>query len=71
MRDVPEPSIGEYDGRTRVVAASLCSCTDMKILHGEFAGPPPTILGHEAVGKIVEADPCVRTYRPSDLVIPA
>ena len=54
IRDIPEPVMGPYDARVETVAGSLCNSTDTKILHGEFAGPLPTILGHEAVGRIVE-----------------
>lgn len=67
--DVPEPEAGEYDAKARVVAASLCNSTDAKILHGEFAGPPPAILGHEAVGRIVEVGPKVRNYKIGDYVV--
>lgn len=46
-----------------------CNSRDMKILHGEFAGPLPTILRHEAVGEVVEVGPRVHTYKPGDLVV--
>ena len=67
--DIPEPPVGEYQAKAKVVAGSLCNSTDMKILHGEFAGPPPAILGHEAVGRIVEIGPKVRNYKVGDLVV--
>jgi len=69
VRDIPEPEAGEYQARVKVVAASLCNSTDAKILHGEFAGPPPTILGHEAAGKIIELGSKVRNYKVGDLVV--
>lgn len=69
VRDIPEPKTGEYDARVRVIAGSLCNGTDAKILHGEFAGPFPTVLGHEAVGRIVELGSKVRNYRVGDLVV--
>ncbi len=69
IRDIPEPVMGEYDALVEVVAGSLCNSTDTKILHGEFVGPLPTILGHEAVGRVVEIGPKVRTYHLGDLVV--
>ncbi len=69
IRDIPEPEMGEYDARVEVVAGSLCNSTDTKILHGEFAGPLPTVLGHEAAGRIVEIGSKVRNYRVGDLVV--
>ena len=61
--------MGEYDARVTIVAGSLCNGTDTKILHGEFAGPLPTVLGHEAAGRIVETGSKVRNYRVGDLVV--
>ena len=69
IRDIPEPAMGPYDARVEIVAGSLCNSTDTKILHGEFAGPLPAILGHEAVGRIVEIGSRVRNYRIGHLVV--
>ena len=67
--DVPEPEAGEYQAKAKVVAGSLCNSTDTKILHAEFAGPLPAILGHEAVGRVIEVGPKVRNYKLGDLVV--
>ncbi|MDP2990512.1 MAG: alcohol dehydrogenase catalytic domain-containing protein, partial [Kiritimatiellota bacterium] len=69
VRDVPEPEPNEYQARVKMLAASLCNSTDTKILHGEFAGPLPTVLGHEAVGRVLEVGAKVRHYRVGDLVV--
>jgi threonine dehydrogenase-like Zn-dependent dehydrogenase len=69
IRDVPEPEMGEYQARIKVVAGSICNSTDAKILHGEFAGPPPAVLGHEAVGRVVDIGPKVRNYKIGDMVL--
>jgi threonine dehydrogenase-like Zn-dependent dehydrogenase len=69
VQDIPEAEMGEYDARVEIIAGSLCNSTDTKILHGEFAGPLPTVLGHEAVGRIVETGSKVRSYRLGDLVV--
>lgn len=67
--DVPEPPIGPYDAKVKILAASLCNSTDLKILHGEFAGPLPAILGHEAAGEVVEIGDKVKNYKVGDLVV--
>jgi threonine dehydrogenase-like Zn-dependent dehydrogenase len=69
IRNIPEPAMGEYDARVELVAGSLCNSTDAKVLHGEFAGPFPTVLGHEAAGRIVETGAKVRNYRVGDWVV--
>lgn len=69
VRDIPEPEMGEYDARVEIVAGSICNGTDTKILHGEFAGPLPTVLGHEAAGRVIEIGSKVRNYRVGDLVV--
>jgi threonine dehydrogenase-like Zn-dependent dehydrogenase len=61
--------MGDHEARVEVLAGSLCNGTDTKILHGEFAGPLPTVLGHEAVGRVVEVGARVRNYRIGDLVV--
>jgi threonine dehydrogenase-like Zn-dependent dehydrogenase len=66
--NVPEPTPGPYEARIKVLAASICNSTDQKILHGEFVGPLPAILGHEAVGRVVEVGSKTRLYKVGDLV---
>ena len=69
MWDIPEPEVGPYNAKVKTLAGSLCNSTDMKILHEEFAGPLPAILGHEAVGEITELGEKVTNYRVGDLVV--
>ncbi|HEU5470807.1 MAG TPA: zinc-dependent alcohol dehydrogenase family protein [Actinophytocola sp.] len=69
-RDVPQPSLREpTDAVVRVDAVTICG-TDLHILKGDV----PTvqsgrILGHEAVGTIVEVGAAVTTVRPGDRVL--
>jgi len=67
--DIPEPKASDYQAKVKVIAGSLCNSTDTKILHGEFAGPHPVILGHEVVGEVVETGSKVRMYKKGDLVV--
>ncbi|MFE1907912.1 zinc-dependent alcohol dehydrogenase family protein [Streptomyces gardneri] len=69
-QDVPDPAIGDpADAIVRVDAVTICG-TDLHILKGDV--PEVTsgrVLGHEAVGTVVEAGGDVRTVRPGDRVL--
>ncbi|MGW2780160.1 zinc-dependent alcohol dehydrogenase family protein [Streptomyces populi] len=68
--DVPDPAIKEpTDAVVRVGAVTICG-TDLHILKGDVPEVRPgTVLGHEAVGEIVEVGSDVRTVRPGDRVL--
>ncbi|MCF1593229.1 zinc-dependent alcohol dehydrogenase family protein [Streptomyces muensis] len=65
--EVPDPAIKEpTDAIVRVGAVTICG-TDLHILKGDVPEVRPgTVLGHEAVGEIVEVGSDVRTVRPGD-----
>ncbi|MCD7442284.1 zinc-dependent alcohol dehydrogenase family protein [Streptomyces lincolnensis] len=69
-QDVPDPAIKEpTDVIVRVDAVTICG-TDLHILEGDVPEVRPgTVLGHEAVGEIVETGSDVRTVRPGDRVL--
>ncbi|GHF37555.1 zinc-dependent alcohol dehydrogenase family protein [Streptomyces griseosporeus] len=68
--DVPDPVVKEpTDAVVRVDCVTICG-TDLHILKGDVPEVTPgTVLGHEAVGTVVEAGPDVRTVRPGDRVL--
>lgn len=68
--EVPDPGIKEpTDAIVRVGAVTICG-TDLHILKGDVPEVRPgTVLGHEAVGEIVEVGSDVRTVRPGDRVL--
>ncbi|MGX5210917.1 zinc-dependent alcohol dehydrogenase family protein [Streptomyces violaceus] len=68
--DVPDPAIKEAtDAIVRVDAVTICG-TDLHILKGDVPEVRPgTVLGHEAVGEIVDIGGDVRTVRPGDRVL--
>ncbi|MGC4996779.1 MULTISPECIES: zinc-dependent alcohol dehydrogenase family protein [unclassified Streptomyces] len=68
--DVPDPGIKEpTDAIVKVGMVSICG-TDLHILKGDVPEVPPgTVLGHEAVGEIVDVGSDVRTVRPGDRVL--
>ncbi|MGW1963771.1 zinc-dependent alcohol dehydrogenase family protein [Streptomyces sp. NPDC001935] len=68
--DVPDPAVKEStDAIVRVGAVTICG-TDLHILKGDVPEVRPgTVLGHEAVGEIMEVGSDVRTVRPGDRVL--
>ncbi|MFJ6664976.1 zinc-dependent alcohol dehydrogenase family protein [Streptomyces sp. NPDC091383] len=68
--DVPDPGIKEpTDAVVKVGAVTICG-TDLHILKGDVPEVRPgTVLGHEAVGEVVETGGDVRTVRPGDRVL--
>ncbi|MGW0583086.1 zinc-dependent alcohol dehydrogenase family protein [Streptomyces sp. NPDC002920] len=68
--EVPDPAVKEpTDAIVRVDAVTICG-TDLHILKGDVPEVRPgTVLGHEAVGEIVEVGGDVRTVRPGDRVL--
>ena len=69
-QDVPDPAVKEpTDAIVKVGAVTICG-TDLHILKGDVPEVRPgTVLGHEAVGEIVEVGGDVRTVRPGDRVL--
>ncbi len=68
--EVPDPKlIDDTDAIVRVDTATICG-TDLHILKGDVpAVTPGRILGHEAVGTVLETGPSVRTVREGDRVL--
>ncbi|MGW5175412.1 alcohol dehydrogenase catalytic domain-containing protein [Streptomyces sp. NPDC004082] len=68
--EIPDPAIKEpTDAIVRVDSVTICG-TDLHILKGDVPEVRPgTVLGHEAVGEIMEVGGDVRTVRPGDRVL--
>jgi alcohol dehydrogenase len=68
--EVADPGLQEAtDAIVRVDAVTICG-TDLHILKGDVPEVRPgTVLGHEAVGEIVEVGGDVRGVRPGDRVL--
>jgi alcohol dehydrogenase len=67
---VPDPSIIEpTDAIVHIDSSTICG-TDLHILKGDVPEVVPgTVLGHEAVGTVVEIGAAVTTVRPWDRVL--
>ncbi|MFF5454635.1 zinc-dependent alcohol dehydrogenase family protein [Streptomyces sp. NPDC012950] len=69
-QDVPDPGVEDPgDAIVRVDVVTICG-TDLHILKGDVPEVTPgRVLGHEAVGTVVETGRDVRTVRPGDRVL--
>jgi threonine dehydrogenase-like Zn-dependent dehydrogenase len=70
--EAPRP-IGATEVRVRILDVGVCG-TDKEICCFEYGTPPAgseyLVLGHEAVGEVVEVGPAVNTLRVGELVVP-
>lgn len=66
-RNIPKLQC-DKDVKIKIKYAGICG-TDLQILKGNEEVPPDIILGHEAVGEIVEIGSKVKGYKPGDMVI--
>jgi threonine dehydrogenase-like Zn-dependent dehydrogenase len=63
-----KPIAGPLDAILRPIAVAPCS-SDTHILHGGGGPKENLILGHEAVGEVVEAGSLVKDFAPGDTVV--
>ena len=75
VMEAPMPVRNEYECLVEVKACGICSSTDLKLIHNTHPENPrapmrfPAILGHEAVGVIVETGAKVRNLKLGDRVL--
>lgn len=70
MLDIPKPKLRPYTALVKTIAAGICG-SDAKIIHGTFKDihDYPCLLGHEAVGRVVEVDERCEAFKVGDLVM--
>lgn len=70
VREVPDPTPGEYDCLCQMLYGATCSATDQHMIDGKLPFPIlyPTIFGHESVGRVIAVGSKVRNFRMGDLV---
>ena len=71
LEDVPEPNADGGAVLVETLAVGVCG-TDAEIVSGEYGEPPPgaerLILGHESLGRVLEAPPA-SGFAAGDLVV--
>jgi threonine dehydrogenase-like Zn-dependent dehydrogenase len=70
LSTVSEPTIGPFEALVRIKGCGICATTDWELIHGRqpFHNDYPAILGHEAIGEVVETGARVETFHTGDLV---
>jgi len=69
--ELPMPRVREYECLVKITACGLCNGTDLKHIDGtlgDIVQRYPVILGHEAVGEVVDVGPKVKNFRIGDLI---
>lgn len=73
VREIPKPSYNEKQALVKTVSCGICNGTDAKLIHRTFKGVEmdqyPLMLGHEAVGEVVEIGSEVTGYKVGDKVL--
>ncbi|RKX92944.1 MAG: L-threonine 3-dehydrogenase [Spirochaetes bacterium] len=68
VRDIPEPKCGEDEAILKVEACAVCG-SDIRIFHyGNERVKPPTVIGHEVSGVIVDVGEKVTRVKIGDRV---
>ena len=65
------PTLDDCTALVKIEACGVCNGTDSKLVHGTFKNwhAYPTLLGHEAVGRVVEKGRLVTAFEVGDLVM--
>ena len=68
---ISKPHYTEYQALVKTLSCGVCNGTDMKLIHGTFKNMNqyPMLLGHEAVGQVVEIGSKVTGLKKGDIVL--
>lgn len=70
LQEIPPPECGPYEALTETLVCGICNTTDSEIIRGEqpFCSTYPCVLGHEAIGRVVQVGEKVQSFKVGDLV---
>ena len=73
VREVSMPQYNECQALVKTVSCGVCNGTDAKLIHRQFKGVGqeqyPLMLGHEAVGVVIEVGAQVTSFKVGDHVL--
>ncbi len=73
VEQCPIPDYNENQALVKTISCGVCNGTDGKLIHGTFKGFTkdmyPVMLGHEAVGRVIEVGANVTSYKIGDIVL--
>lgn len=70
LQELSMPKIGPYEALVKIKACGICSTTDRELIKGTqpYNDKYPCVLGHEAVGEIVELGKKAATFKMGYMV---
>ena len=68
VRDIPVPSMGEYDALCEMLYGATCVGTDLSLISGRLPAEYPAVLGHESVGRVVKIGSHVKNFKVGDVI---
>ena len=73
VRETKVPEYNECQALVKTLSCGVCNGTDLKLIQGSFKGfgeeRYPLMLGHEAVGRVIETGSKVTSFKEGDIVL--
>jgi threonine dehydrogenase-like Zn-dependent dehydrogenase len=70
LRDISVPKPGPFEAFVKILACGICSTTDSELIRGTqpFHNQYPCLIGHEAIGEVIEVGSRVTGFKKGDWV---
>jgi threonine dehydrogenase-like Zn-dependent dehydrogenase len=68
VRDIPVPSMGDYDAQCEMLYGATCVGTDLSLISGRLPVEYPAVLGHESIGRVVKIGSHVKNFKIGDVI---
>jgi 2-desacetyl-2-hydroxyethyl bacteriochlorophyllide A dehydrogenase len=70
LQNISQPTPGPFEALVKILACGICSTTDSELIRGTQPNHSeyPCLLGHEAIGEIVQIGSKVKNFKPGDWV---
>ncbi|MDB5119667.1 MAG: sorbitol dehydrogenase [Sphingobacteriales bacterium] len=70
LRDISPPKPGPFHALVKILACGICSTTDSELIRGTqpYHDKYPCLLGHEAIGEVVDIGAEVKNFKVGDWV---
>jgi threonine dehydrogenase-like Zn-dependent dehydrogenase len=70
LQDIRPPQPGPFEALVKIMACGICSTTDPELIRGTqpFHDQYPCVLGHEAIGEVIDVGSKVTSFKMGDWV---